>query len=215
MIRLLTLRLLSPPASVVGAEWLEPGQRGGGGQADEGRLVEGRLLEGRLLEGRLLEGRLAVGYGTRRYMAWLHLPWRRLPWPHYYPRLCLTAMLATATHATAMLLTAAWLGLGLGLILSLTLSLSLSLSLTLILTLTWVDDDGLRGDGQEEHGKELEHDLYAEEGEGEERGEGLVRLALLHAHLRRVQLRAVREVLVGVVQVGGTRVGRRCGCECG
>ena len=77
----------------------------------------------------------------------------------------------------------------------------------MLLTAAWVDDDGLCGDGQEEHGEELEHDLDAEEGEGEERGEGLVRLALLHAHLRRVQLRAVREVLVGVVQVGGTRVG--------
>ena len=91
-------------------------------------------------------------------------------------------MLTKAIHATAVLIPA------------------------VLIPATWVDDDGLCGDGEEEHGEELEHDLDAEEGEGEERGEGLVRLALLHAHLRRVQLRAVREVLV--VVVGGVpRVG--------
>ena len=79
MSRLLTLRLLSPPASVVGAEWLEPGQRGGGVQSGGVQADEGVLAVG--------EAVLAVGYGTRRYMAWLHLPWLHLPWAHYYPRL--------------------------------------------------------------------------------------------------------------------------------
>ena len=131
------------------------------------------------------ESVLAVGYGTRRYEA-VHGMAALTVAALIMGPLRPTAILATAIHATAMLITAAW-----------------------------VDDDGLCGDGQEEHGEELEHDLDAKEGECEERGEGLVRLALLHAHLRRVQLRAVREVLVGVVQVGGTRVGRRCGCGCG